>query len=167
MAVPSGDQRDWLFATQYNLPIVQILDAQKDIDKQGDPTKEGLYVNSDFLNGLQYKEATAVAVAKLEDIGKGKARVNYRLRDAIFGRQRYWGEPVPVFFKDGLPHLIEQQALPLILPEVDKYLPTESGEPPLGRADNWKYKGQFEYELSTMPGWAGSSWYWYLPHNAQ
>lgn len=161
MAVPSGDQRDWLFATQYKLPIVRILDAQDGLDKQGDPTKDGKYVNSEFLNGMTYKEATAVAVAKLEDIGMGKARVNYRLRDAIFGRQRYWGEPVPVFFKDGLPHLIEETDLPLVLPEVDKYLPTESGEPPLGRAEGWKYKDRFEYELSTMPGWAGSSWYWY------
>lgn len=175
MAVPSGDQRDWLFATQYNLPIVQILDAQKDLDKQGDPTKEGVYVNSHFLNGLKYKEATAVAVAKLEDIGKGKARVNYRLRDAIFGRQRYWGEPVPVFFKDDLPHLIDENDLPLLLPEVDAYLPTESGEPPLARAEGWRYTKNLAtgvdlggaYELSTMPGWAGSSWYWYRYMDAQ
>lgn len=161
MAVPSGDQRDWLFATQYNLPIIQILDGQKDLDKQGDPTKEGMYVNSGFLNGLSYKEATAVAIAKLEDLGNGKAKINYRLRDAIFGRQRYWGEPVPVFFKDDLPYLIDESDLPLFLPEVDKYLPTESGEPPLGRAEDWKYKNAQPYELSTMPGWAGSSWYWY------
>jgi len=161
MAVPSGDQRDWLFATKFGLPIVAISDAQLDLDIQADPTKDGLYINSDIINGLNYKEATAVMIAKLEELGAGKAKVNYRLRDAIFGRQRYWGEPVPVYFKDGLPHLIDMEDLPLVLPEVDKYLPTESGEPPLGRAENWKYKGELEYELSTMPGWAGSSWYWY------
>lgn len=161
MAVPSGDQRDWLFATHFNLPIVQISDAQKDLDQQADPTKEGLYVNSGFFNGKSYREATAIAIEKLEEIGQGRAKVNYRLRDAIFGRQRYWGEPVPVYFDNGLPHVIDEKQLPLILPEIDKYLPTESGEPPLARAENWKYNGQFEYELSTMPGWAGSSWYWY------
>jgi leucyl-tRNA synthetase len=110
---------------------------------------------------LNYKQATALMIAKLEELGAGKAKINYRLRDAIFGRQRYWGEPVPVYFKDNLPQLIAMDDLPLVLPEVDKYLPTESGEPPLGRAENWKYKGELEYELSTMPGWAGSSWYWY------
>ncbi len=161
MAVPSGDQRDWLFATKFGLPIVAISDAQLDLDMQADPTKDGLYINSGIINGLNYKQATAVMIAKLEELGAGKAKVNYRLRDAIFGRQRYWGEPVPVYFKDGLPQLIAMEDLPLVLPEVDKYLPTESGEPPLGRAENWKYKGDLEYELSTMPGWAGSSWYWY------
>ncbi|WP_090705632.1 leucine--tRNA ligase [Daejeonella rubra] len=161
MAVPSGDQRDWLFATKFGLPIVAISDAQLDLDIQADPTKDGLYINSGIINGLKYKEATSVMIAKLEELGAGKAKVNYRLRDAIFGRQRYWGEPVPVYFKEGLPHLIAMEDLPLVLPEVDKYLPTESGEPPLGRAENWKYKGELDYELSTMPGWAGSSWYWY------
>ncbi len=161
MAVPSGDQRDWLFATKFGLPIVAISDAQTDLDKEADPTKEGLYINSGIINGLKFKEATNTLIAKLEELAAGKAKVNYRLRDAIFGRQRYWGEPVPVFFKDGLPFLIDREDLPLVLPEVDKYLPTESGEPPLGRAENWKYKDDLEYELSTMPGWAGSSWYWY------
>ncbi len=161
MAVPSGDQRDWLFATKFGLPIVAISDAQVNLDQEADPTKEGKYINSGIINGLSYKEATEVLIAKLEELGAGKAKVNYRLRDAIFGRQRYWGEPVPVYFKDGLPHLISMEDLPLLLPEVDKYLPTESGEPPLGRAENWKYKGELDYELSTMPGWAGSSWYWY------
>lgn len=161
MAVPSGDQRDWLFATKFGLPIVAISDAQVNLDQEADPTKEGKYINSGIVNGLTYKEATGVLIAKLEELGAGKAKVNYRLRDAIFGRQRYWGEPVPVYFKDGLPYLISTEDLPLLLPEVDKYLPTESGEPPLGRAENWKYKGELEYELSTMPGWAGSSWYWY------
>ena len=161
MAVPSGDQRDWLFATKFGLPIVAISDAQRDLNIQADPTKDGLYINSGIINGLNYKQATAAMIAKLEELGAGKAKVNFRLRDAIFGRQRYWGEPVPVYFKDGLPQLIATEDLPLVLPEVDKYLPTESGEPPLGRAENWKYKGDLEYELSTMPGWAGSSWYWY------
>jgi leucyl-tRNA synthetase len=97
----------------------------------------------------------------LKEIGMGYGKINYRMRDAIFGRQRYWGEPVPVYFKNGLPYLIDESELPLLLPEVDKYLPTESGEPPLGRAKDWKYQNEYEYELSTMPGWAGSSWYWY------
>lgn len=159
MAVPSGDQRDYLFAKHFNLPIIKIIDIQN-IEVEADPTKEGKYINSDFINGLGYKEATAAVVAKLEELGLGKAKVNFRMRDAIFGRQRYWGEPVPVYFKGGLPYLIEAEHLPLLLPEIDKYLPTESGEPPLGRATGWKHP-EGEYELSTMPGWAGSSWYWY------
>ncbi|WCT13071.1 leucine--tRNA ligase [Mucilaginibacter jinjuensis] len=165
MAVPSGDQRDYLFAKHFNLPIVPIMDIQN-IEVEADPTKEGKYINSDFINGLEYKTATAAVIAKLEEVGAGKARVNFRMRDAIFGRQRYWGEPVPVYFKDNLPHLISESELPLLLPEVDKYLPTESGEPPLARAADWNYNG-FEYELSTMPGWAGSSWYWYRYMDAQ
>lgn len=159
MAVPSGDQRDYLFAKHFSLPIIPILDTQNIVD-EADPTKEGKYINSDFINGLTYKEATAATVAKLEELGAGRAKVNFRMRDAIFGRQRYWGEPVPVYFKDGLPHLISEQDLPLLLPEIDKYLPTETGEPPLARAEGWKHP-EGEYELSTMPGWAGSSWYWY------
>ncbi|MEY3678231.1 MAG: hypothetical protein RI924_372 [Bacteroidota bacterium] len=167
MGVPSGDQRDWLFAKHFDLPIVPISDAQKDLDQQADPTKEGRYINSDFINGLNYQDAVNALIFKLEQKGQGKAKVNYRLRDAIFGRQRYWGEPVPVYFKNGLPYLIDEKELPLLLPEVDKYLPTESGEPPLGRATDWKYQQQYEYELSTMPGWAGSSWYWYRYMDAQ
>jgi len=159
MAVPSGDQRDYLFAKHFDLPIVPIMDIQQ-IETEADPTKEGRYINSDFINGLFYAEGTKAVIAKLEEIGAGKAKINFRMRDAIFGRQRYWGEPVPVYFKDGLPHLIEESELPLVLPEVDKYLPTESGEPPLGRATGWKHP-LGDYELSTMPGWAGSSWYWY------
>ena len=166
MAVPSGDQRDYLFAKHFNLPIVPIIDVQN-IETEADPTKEGTYINSDFINGLAYKEATAAVVAKLEEINAGKAKVNFRMRDAIFGRQRYWGEPVPVYFKEGLPHLINESHLPLLLPEIDKYLPTETGEPPLGRAEDWKYEGGLPYELSTMPGWAGSSWYWYRYMDAQ
>jgi leucyl-tRNA synthetase len=167
MGVPSGDQRDWLFATHFGLPIIQILDGQKDIDQQADPTKEGVYINSGFVNGLTYKEAITVLNAWLEQNGAGKAKINYRMRDAIFGRQRYWGEPIPVYFKDGLPYLVKEEELPLVLPEIDKYLPTETGEPPLGRAENWSYQDQYEYELSTMPGWAGSSWYWYRYMDAQ
>jgi leucyl-tRNA synthetase len=165
MAVPSGDQRDYLFAKHYHLPIVPIIDIQK-IETEADPTKEGRYINSGFINGLTYKEATAAVIANLEETGAGKAKVNFRMRDAIFGRQRYWGEPVPVYFKDGLPYLIDEKDLPLVLPEVDKYLPTEDGEPPLARAKDWKYEGA-DYEHSTMPGWAGSSWYWYRYMDAQ
>jgi len=161
MGVPSGDQRDWLFAKHFNLPIIQILDAQKEIETEADATKEGKYINSSFINGLSYKEAVSHLNNWLEENEVGKAKINYRMRDAIFGRQRYWGEPIPVYFKDGLPYLIKEEELPLLLPEIDKYLPTESGEPPLGRATDWSYEKQYEYELSTMPGWAGSSWYWY------
>lgn len=167
MGVPSGDQRDWLFAKHFDLPIIQILDGQKAIEVEADPTKEGKYINSDFINNLGYKEATSYLNHWLEREGVGKAKVNYRMRDAIFGRQRYWGEPIPVYFKDGLPYLIKEEELPLMLPEIDKYLPTESGEPPLGRATDWSYEKQYEYELSTMPGWAGSSWYWYRYMDAQ
>ncbi len=139
MGVPSGDQRDWLFATHFNLPIVQILDGQKDLDTQADPTKEGKYINSGLINGLGYKEATEFLNKWLAENGAGKAKINYRQRDAVFGRQRYWGEPIPVYFKNGLPYLIKEEELPLVLPEIDKYLPTESGEPPLGRAEGWRY----------------------------
>jgi len=166
MAVPSGDQRDWTFATHFNLPIVPILDAQKDIDQQADNTREGRYINSGMINGLTYAEAMPKLIQFLEEKGIGRAKINYRMRDAVFSRQRYWGEPVPVYFKEGsggepLPYPIEESELPLELPAVDKYLPTETGEPPLGRAEGWKYQEAYEYELSTMPGWAGSSWYWY------
>ncbi len=170
MGVPSGDQRDWNFATHFNLPIIPILDTQREMDKQADATKEGRYINSGMINGMEYKEATATLIQWLEERGLGKGKVQYRLRNAVFSRQRYWGEPVPVYYKDGLPYLIDEADLPLELPEIDKYQPTETGEPPLGRAENWKYKGQYEYELSTMPGWAGSSWYFYRymdPHNDQ
>ena len=167
MAVPSGDQRDWTFATHFNLSIIPILDGQKDIDKQADNTKEGRYINSGIIDGLTYKEATPTLINWLEERELGRGKINYRMRDAVFSRQRYWGEPVPVYFKDDggsagrLPYLIDEADLPLELPAVDKYLPTETGEPPLGRAEGWAYKGTCDYELSTMPGWAGSSWYWY------
>ncbi|TDS13025.1 leucine--tRNA ligase [Sphingobacterium paludis] len=160
MAVPSGDQRDYLFAKFFNLPIIPISDTQE-VDDAADPNKNGRYINSDFINGLTYQQAVPALIDRLVESKRGKAKVNFRMRDAIFGRQRYWGEPVPVYFKNGLPYLLKEDELPLLLPEVDKYLPTESGEPPLGRAENWKYNDQYEYELSTMPGWAGSSWYWF------
>ncbi len=166
MAVPSGDQRDWNFATHFGLPIIPILDAQKEVALQADPTKEGRYINSGMIDGLSYAEATDRLIQWLEANGKGKGKINYRLRDAVFSRQRYWGEPVPVYFRENgkggtLPYLVPDAELPLELPAVNKYLPTETGEPPLGRAEGWNYQGQWEYELSTMPGWAGSSWYWY------
>lgn len=166
MAVPSGDQRDWNFAKHFNLPIIPILDAQKDIETQADATKEGKYINSGMINGLGYKEATDKLIKWLEERGLGKGKINYRLRDAVFSRQRYWGEPVPVYYKNDsegqpVPYLLDFNELPLNLPEVDKYLPTESGEPPLGRAQGWEHGSGNGYELSTMPGWAGSSWYWY------
>jgi leucyl-tRNA synthetase len=169
MAVPSGDQRDYLFAKHFDLPIPAISDAQQNLDQQADPTKEGRYINSGIVNGLTYKEATTTLIAFLEEQGLGKGKVNFRLRDAIFGRQRYWGEPIPIYYKDGTAYGVAEADLPLVLPEIDEYKPTETGEPPLGRAKDWKYKGQYEFELSTMPGWAGSSWYYlrYMdPHNA-
>jgi len=155
MGVPSGDQRDWSFATHFNLPIIPILDTQKDIDKQADATKEGRYINSGIINGMTYKEATETLINWLEERKLGKGKVQYRLRNAVFSRQRYWGEPVPAYFKGDVPYLIDEKDLPLELPKIDKYLPTETGEPPLGRAEGW------DFEKSTMPGWAGSSWYWY------
>ena len=171
MGVPSGDQRDWNFATHFGLPVIPILDAQQDIENQADATKEGRYINSGMINGLEYKQATAKLISWLEENKIGKGKVNYRLRDAVFARQRYWGEPVPVYFKtnaDGraIPYLVADKDLPLILPEIDKYQPTETGEPPLGRAKDWTYTPEGEsaaypLEMSTMPGWAGSSWYWY------
>ncbi len=166
MAVPSGDQRDWNFAKHFDLPIIPILDSQKETETQADATKEGHYINSGMINGLTFHEANKVLIQWLEEKGIGKGKINYRLRDAVFSRQRYWGEPVPVYYKNDstgqpLPYLLEESELPLNLPEVDKYLPTENGEPPLGRAQDWAHGSGNGYELSTMPGWAGSSWYWY------
>jgi leucyl-tRNA synthetase len=174
MAVPSGDQRDWNFAKHFDLPIIPILDSQKETETQADSTKEGRYINSGMINGLTFHEANKVLIQWLEEKGIGKGKINYRLRDAVFSRQRYWGEPVPVYYKNDsagtpLPYLLEDNELPLNLPEVDKYLPTENGEPPLGRAQDWAHGSGNGYELSTMPGWAGSSWYWYRymdPKNA-
>lgn len=170
MGVPSGDQRDWLFATHFNLPIRQILDAQQNLDQQADPTKEGRYINSGFITGLSYDEALEQLRLRLRANRVGEPKTTFRIRDAIFGRQRYWGEPIPIYYKDGVAYGVAEADLPLVLPEIDAYKPTETGEPPLARAQNWKYQGKYDYELSTMPGWAGSSWYYlrYMdPHNAE
>ncbi len=160
MAVPSGDQRDYDFAKHFDLPIIPVYDTMN-IESEADPTKEGKMVNSGMLNGLTYEQAIEKSLSFLEEKGIGRKKINFRLRDAIFGRQRYWGEPFPVYFENGLPKLIENDELPVRLPEVDKYLPTEDGDPPLGRAENWKYQDKYDYELTTMPGWAGSSWYFF------
>ncbi|HRH04116.1 MAG TPA: leucine--tRNA ligase [Bacteroidia bacterium] len=161
MAVPAHDSRDYAFASHFNLskPIVIQPTGNWDFEKESFDGKEGTLINSDFLNGLEVKAALKTIISKIEEKGIGKGKTNYRLRDAIFGRQRYWGEPIPVYYKDGIPHVLAENELPLLLPEVDTYLPTETGEPPLARAKDWKYKGVYEYEYSTMPGWAGSSWY--------
>lgn len=168
MAVPSSDTRDYAFARHFNLPIIDILEGpDADITKDNFDPKSGTMINSDFLNGLPWDEAIEKALQKVEDLRIGIRKINYRMRDAIFGRQRYWGEPFPVYYKDGIPRLVEEKDLPVTLPEIDAYKPTETGEPPLGRAKDWNYKG-FSYELTTMPGWAGSSWYWFRymdPHN--
>jgi len=165
MAVPCGDQRDYDFAKHFDLPIIPVI-KDADISEQADPTKEGIMINSGILDGLSCKDAIAKAIEFAEEKGVGKGKINYRIRDAIFARQRYWGEPVPVYFKDDIPYLVDEQDLPIVLPEVDKYLPTEDGDPPLGRAENFTYSpagsdNTYPLELSTMPGWAGSSWYWY------
>ncbi|OKL41468.1 leucine--tRNA ligase [Pontibacter flavimaris] len=160
MAVPGHDSRDYAFARHFGLPIPQVVEGGN-IAEEAYAGKEGKIINSGFLNGLEVKEAIKAGIARAEELGVGKGRTQYRMRDAVFSRQRYWGEPVPVYYKDGVPHLIKEEELPLELPKIDAYLPTETGEPPLGRALDWKYNGKYEYELSTMPGWAGSSWYWY------
>ena len=173
MAVPCGDQRDYDFAKHFNIEIKNIF-ADVDISEGAYAEKSGTIANSDFLSGLEVKEAMAKAIAAIEEKGFGKAKVNYRLRDAVFSRQRYWGEPFPVYYQNGIPKMIEDEFLPINLPEVDKYLPTEDGEPPLGNANTWswcinkkilkdneKQNGTCTWpmELNTMPGWAGSSWY--------
>ena len=158
MGVPSSDDRDYRFATHFDLPIVMVIEGTEAME---DPTekKHGTLINSGFLDGLDSHEGVQVAIERAEAEGVGKSKVNYRMRDAVFSRQRYWGEPVPVYFKDDIPYLINKEDLPLELPPVDEYKPTETGEPPLGRAADWQYKNQYPYELTTMPGWAGSSWY--------
>ena len=159
MAVPAHDARDYAFAKHFNLNIIEVV-AGGDISIASYDAKEGLLLNSDFLNGLTVKEAVKKVIAAIEAAEIGKGKINFRLRDAIFGRQRYWGEPIPVYYQDDIPYLIEQKDLPLTLPSVDKFIPTEDGEPPLARAHDWKYKNEFAYETTTMPGWAGSSWYY-------
>lgn len=179
MAVPCGDERDYNFAKHFagqkGMPeIINIFN--QDISEGAFTEKSGFELqNSDFLNGLDYKAATAKVIEALEEIGQGKAKVNYRLRDAVFSRQRYWGEPFPVYYVNDLPKMIDAKHLPIALPEVEKYLPTEDGQPPLGNATAWawdtvnnkvventqiNHKTVFPLELNTMPGWAGSSWYW-------
>jgi leucyl-tRNA synthetase len=179
MAVPCGDERDYAFANffkgTHGMPEIKNIFNQ-DISEAAYGEKSGFeLVNSDFLNGLDYKNGTKKAIEALEEIGAGNAKVNYRLRDAVFSRQRYWGEPFPVYYVNGLPQMIDKKHLPIVLPEVEKYLPTEDGQPPLGNATVWAWDSVqcsvvsnqlidnikvFPLELNTMPGWAGSSWYW-------
>jgi leucyl-tRNA synthetase len=188
MAVPAGDQRDWNFATHFNIPFTPVTEGW-DISKGADESKEATLANSTFLNGLKVADAIPRAIKELEAKGVGDRRINFRLRDAAFGRQRYWGEPIPIYYKDGIPYPLPESELPLVLPEVDKFLPTEDGEPPLARATNWNYTPptstdpskreksastgeaqaplspgeglgvRYALETTTMPGWAGSSWY--------
>lgn len=184
MAVPAGDQRDYDFAKHFNIEIEAIFE-DVDISEAAFGAKDPnvKLKNSDFLNGLGYKEATAKVIEALEEIEMGRGKTNYRLRDAVFSRQRYWGEPFPVYYVNGLPQMIATEHLPIRLPEVEKYLPTEDGQPPLGNSREWAWSTAankvvsndlidnvtvFPLELNTMPGWAGSSWYWlrYMdPHN--
>jgi leucyl-tRNA synthetase len=161
MAVPCGDQRDYDFAKHFNLEIKNIF-ANVDISEAAYTEKDAVIANSDFLNGLDAKTAMKKAIEAIEAKGLGKGKTNYRLRDAVFSRQRYWGEPFPVYFENELPKLVNDDQLPIRLPEVDKYLPTEAGEPPLARATKEAWKEQFQgdrMDYNTMPGWAGSSWY--------
>jgi len=182
MAVPCGDQRDYDFAKHFDIPIKNIFEGI-DISEGAHSDKEGTIIaNSDFISGYSYKDASNKVIEALEKNHRGEKEINYRLRDAVFSRQRYWGEPFPVYYKNGLPQMIDAKHLPIRLPEVEKYLPTETGEPPLGRADNWAWdtntnkivsnklvtkseiegyedNGIYPLELNTMPGWAGSSWY--------
>lgn len=172
MAVPAHDSRDYAFARKFNLPIVPVIDNGQgcDLSESSYDAKEGKMINSGFINGLDVKEAIKQIAEEVEKRGIGKSKINYRLRDAIFSRQRYWGEPFPVYYKDGMPYTLDESRLPLELPEIDKYLPTETGEPPLGRAKNWKTEEGYPLELNTMPGFAGSSAYYlrYMdPHNDQ
>lgn len=170
MAVPGHDSRDYAFAKHFNLPIIPVIDDGEghDMSEGSYDAKVGKMINSGIINGMEVKDAIAYIAGEVEKRGIGKSKINYRLRDAIFSRQRYWGEPFPVYYKDDLPYMLDESKLPLELPEVDKYLPTESGEPPLGRAKNWKTEDGYPLELNTMPGFAGSSAYFlrYMdPHN--
>lgn len=166
MAVPAHDSRDYAFAKAFNLPIIPLIDGC-DVRQSSFDAKEGIMCNSGFLNGMTVKEAIPAAIDYVESHGLGHRKINYRLRDAIFSRQRYWGEPFPICYKDGIATPLPEDKLPLRLPEIDKYLPTETGEPPLARAKDWNYEGN-PLETSTMPGFAGSSAYYlrYMdPHN--
>ncbi|WP_312303520.1 leucine--tRNA ligase [Chryseobacterium sp.] len=174
MAVPAHDERDHRFAKKFNLEIKKVVETEEDVQEKSFDSKDSVCVNSDFLNGLSYNDAKSKIIAEIETKGIGHGTTNYRQRDAIFSRQRYWGEPVPIYYKDGMPYTLPTSALPLELPEVEKYLPTEDGDPPLGNAKEFAWdeanqkvvatdliddKTIFPLELSTMPGWAGSSWY--------
>ena len=174
MAVPAHDERDHRFAKKFGLEIINVIENDVDIQEESYDSKDSVCVNSEFLNGLNYNDAKAKIISEIEKMGIGHGTTNYRQRDAIFSRQRYWGEPVPVYYKEGMPYTLPVSALPLELPEVEKYLPTEDGDPPLGNAKNFAWdeanqkvvsvdlideKTVFPMELSTMPGWAGSSWY--------
>lgn len=159
MAVPAHDSRDYAFARYFNLPIIPLIEGC-DVSEESFDAKEGIMINSGFLNGMTVKEAITAAKKYVADKGIGRVKVNFRLRDAIFSRQRYWGEPFPVYYKNGLPYMLDESKLPLELPEVDKFLPTEKGEPPLGRAINWQTIDGYPLELNTMPGFAGSSAYY-------
>lgn len=163
MAVPAHDSRDYAFARHFNLPVIPLIEGA-DVSEESFDAKEGIMINSEGpelnLNGLQVKDAIAKTKKFIEEKGLGKVKVNYRLRDAIFSRQRYWGEPFPVYYKDGVPYLMDTEALPLLLPEVDSYLPTADGQPPLGRAKGWHTPEGYPIELCTMPGFAGSSAYY-------
>ena len=174
MAVPAHDERDHRFAKKFGLEIIKVVESDVDVQEEAYDSKDSVCVNSDFLNGLNYNDAKAKIIAEIENRGIGHGTTNYRQRDAIFSRQRYWGEPVPIYYKEGMPYTLPNSALPLELPEVEKYLPTEDGDPPLGNAKTFAWdeanqkvvdkdliddKTVFPLELSTMPGWAGSSWY--------
>lgn len=173
MAVPSGDERDYAFAQKFDLPIIQFSDAQENLENEADTTKEGRYINSDFINGLTYQEAVDTLHQRLEEMGKGYAKVNYRMRDAGYSRQRYWGEPFPVYYdQEGIIRVLDESELPLTLPEVEEYKPTADGHSPLAHATDWVHAlgdGKVR-ETDTMPGYAGSSWYFlrYMdPHNKE
>lgn len=169
MAVPAHDARDYAFARHFNLPIIPLIEGA-DVSEESYDAKEGIMMNSGFLNGLTVKEAIERTKTYVADNKLGRIKVNFRLRDAIFSRQRYWGEPFPVYYKEGRPYMLDEKDLPLELPEVDRFLPTEKGEPPLGNAKNWATSKGYPLELNTMPGFAGSSAYYlrYMdPHNDQ
>jgi len=167
MAVPAHDSRDYDFAKYFGLPIIDVVSGG-DISESSYDARDGIMINSDFINGMQVKEAIKAVIVRVSELGIGKGMVNFRLRDAIFSRQRYWGEPFPVYYREGIPYMLGDNELPLELPPVDAYLPTETGEPPLARAKNWKTNEGYPLETNTMPGFAGSSGYYlrYMdPHN--
>lgn len=174
MAVPAHDERDHRFAKHFGLPIVEVIKGGTDVQEEAFSSKEGICINSQILDGLTVKDAQAKIIAEIEKMKIGHGTTNYRLRDAVFSRQRYWGEPIPIYYKNDIPYALPESALPLLLPEVEKYLPTEDGDPPLGRAAQWAWDTEneqvvsnnrinhttiFPLDLNTMPGWAGSSWY--------